>query len=654
MVSTVGTSTTSDATWLPFQRKTFYANGRFWVFYNDGTNMVYCTSTDGSTWSSAITVRAATHGSQFSVWFDGTYLHYAYAYASKIYYRRGTPNSDGSITWSAVEQTVATTYNYAVAPMVSVDSNGYVWIGYKEYDTSYNYYPWVIKSGNNDGTWGTTPFGFPYKLSTTTVNGWMVSVVPLTSGKMLAVYAYDSATVKAKKWDGSAWGSEVATTSAIYHGHYHSAVAQGDDVHLVFLKDTGYDILYVKYTYSSNSFGTETTLQAGATTTSAPVLSIDTATNDLYVFAATKTTGTPSGWTANHIYYVKYTASTGTWGSWTDWIDETTEVLYAADRLTCFYKDYGSKIDLVYMTKTASPYNVKFAYLSITTQQTYTKTFTSDGQLLKRQTKTATTDARLLKRLTKTLTADALLKLIKQKQFTTDSHLLKRQIKTFTADAKLLKQLTKTFLADAIVALHRTKQFTADGKLLKRQAKTFSVDAFLEYLIEKGFTADGLLLKRQTKQFTSDAKLLKRAVKTFSADALLEAIGIKGIDTDALLLKRMSKTFTADAYLMEAQLKGFAVDGLLLKRITATFTADAILQSAILTKKTFKTDAILLKRQTATFTVNAYLTPAPYVAPPPPISMAARRYENPCLLITADGHLLLNINMKKPQYILLD
>jgi hypothetical protein len=134
-------------------------------------------------------------------------------------------------------------------------------------------------------------------------------------------------------------------------------------VHLTFLNKTTYDILYVKYTYSTNSFGTETTLQAGATSTSAPVLSIDPSTNDLYVFAATKTTGTPSGWTANHIYYIKYTASSGTWGSWTDWIDETTEVLFNAGWLTCFYKAYDSKIGLVYLTKTASPWNVKFAFL---------------------------------------------------------------------------------------------------------------------------------------------------------------------------------------------------------------------------------------------------------------------------------------------------
>jgi len=314
----VGTSTTVYAINWSYQRKSFYANGRFWVFYCDGTNMVYKTSTDGSTWSSATTVRADTDAGLFTIWFDGTYLHYAYASSSPIYYRRGTPNSDGTITWSAAEQTVSTTYNQASSPMVSVDSNGYVWIGYYDY-TGSAYYPYVIRSGNNDGTWGTTPSGFPYQLSTTAAT-YYVSIIPLTAGKMLAVYASNGATVKAKRWDGSAWGTEVATTSTIYYGYYHSVVAQGDDAHLVFLKPTSYDIVYVKYTYSSNSFGTETTLRAGngatAAASSAPVISINTLTNDLYVFWA----GYP---TSNHIYYKKYTASTSTWESTVDWISET-------------------------------------------------------------------------------------------------------------------------------------------------------------------------------------------------------------------------------------------------------------------------------------------------------------------------------------------
>jgi hypothetical protein len=358
-------SLSAHATWRPFQRKCFYTAGRFWLFYADGLgNMVYCTSTDGSTWTTPTVIRPANSGEEFSVWFDGTYLHYAYASASSIYYRRGTPNADGSITWSADEQTVSTTYNKAYYPIVSVDSDRYVWIGYRD-QTGTSYYPYVIKSGNNDGTWGTTPSGFPYLLSTYADVGWAVSVIPLTSGKMLVIYAYDTSTVKARKWDGSAWGSEVATTQGIYTGYSHSAVAQGDDVHLVFLRAYTYNIIYVKYTYSSNSFGTETIIVAGATATSMPVLSIDPSTNDLYVFAATKTTGTPSGWTADHIYYIKYTASTGEWGSWTDWKDETTEGLTGAGLLTCFYQAYNSYIGLAYMTKTTSPYNVKFAFLTV-------------------------------------------------------------------------------------------------------------------------------------------------------------------------------------------------------------------------------------------------------------------------------------------------
>jgi hypothetical protein len=372
--SIVGTGTTDTAIYFPFQHKGFYAAGRFWVFYSDGSNMVYRTSTDGSTWSAATTIRAAAYGSTFSVWFDGTYLHYAYAggyitldnsivaSGTSIYYRRGTPNTDGTITWSAPEQTVSTTYNRVFHPMVSVDSNGYVWIGYMDIDSGNYAHPYVIKSGNKDGTWGTTPTGFPYLLSSTSWTMATVSVIPLTSGKMLALYIVTSGSapyggIRARRWDGSAWGTEVTTTSAAYKMAYYSAVAQGDDVHLVFLKNTGYDIIYTKYSYASNSFSAETTLQVGATSSSAPVISINPSTNDLCVFWA----GYP---TSNHIYYRKYTVSTGQWETAVDWIAET-ETLTGNDRLTCFYMAYSNSnyMGLVYMTKTASPYNVKFAFL---------------------------------------------------------------------------------------------------------------------------------------------------------------------------------------------------------------------------------------------------------------------------------------------------
>jgi len=363
--STAGTSTSNIATQYPFQRKSFYANNRFWMFYSDGTNMVYRTSADGSTWSSPTTVRAANSGRTFSIWFDGTYLHYAYA-GTNLYYRRGMPNSDGTITWSAAEQTISLTYPPA-SPFVSVDSSGYAWIGYTDSVFSP---PYVIKSGNNDGTWGTTPSGFPYKLSTLGYTTWKVSIIPLTSNKMLAVYGAKGYTIKARRWTGSSWGSEAATSQAMGGEGYFSAVAQGDNVHLAFLRNRGYDIMYTRYSYSTNDFRTiddavDKRIYRGATSTSAPVISIS-GNNTLYVFWA----GYP---TANHIYY--NASSTGaTWTPTVNWITDATLI---NDRLTSFYKEYGGNTGLAYTTGTSSPYNVRFAYLVTALPDTTPPTFSS-------------------------------------------------------------------------------------------------------------------------------------------------------------------------------------------------------------------------------------------------------------------------------------
>lgn len=357
--STVGTSTCAFPISYSHQRKGFYANTRFWVFYSDGTDMVYKTSTDGTTWSSATSVTACTNGYMFSIWFDGTYFHYAYAaFGTSIYYRKGLPNSDGTTTWSAVEQTVVTTYNKAYYPFVSTDSDGYAWVGYAD-KTGTSCYPYIIKSQYNNGSWGTTPAGFPYKLSTTAsgsygIPNWRISIIPLTVLKMVAIYAYSGITARVQSWNGTAWNIEVATASTTYL-IYHSAVAQDDYVHLTFINSSVSQtwIIYVKYTYSTNSFGAETTItEVAPSSPSAPVISIDDS-NNLYVFTI--------GQILKRIYYYKWNGTN--WVPKVDWITELVDFT-SNDRLSCFYKQYGSYIGLVYGTGGSSPYNVRFAYLT--------------------------------------------------------------------------------------------------------------------------------------------------------------------------------------------------------------------------------------------------------------------------------------------------
>ncbi|MDH5376086.1 MAG: hypothetical protein OEW95_09800 [Candidatus Bathyarchaeota archaeon] len=353
--STVGTTSGAYPVGHAFQRECFFANGRFWVFYCDGTNMLFSSSADGTTWSDPTIVRDSVYGWRFCVFFDGTYVHYVYSSEtnnSPLLYRRGTPNSDGTITWSAAEQTAVAgesgfLYYY---PQITVDSGGYPWIGFYRSGAYPNKNPYVTKSSSNNGIW-TTALGFPYQLNATS-DTWTVQIVALTNLKVLALFARTEEKIHAKRWDGASWGDEITTVSIVQNEDFYSAVNQGDDVHLVFLKNN-YDIIYVKYTYSTNSFGTEQTVQATGSATSAPVLS-KTGNNDLYCFWAK----------SNHIYYKKCVNET--WDTDpTDWIDESTDGIKDNRRIPCFYKAYGSYIGLVYPTKMASPYNVRFAAFAV-------------------------------------------------------------------------------------------------------------------------------------------------------------------------------------------------------------------------------------------------------------------------------------------------
>jgi hypothetical protein len=364
MSSIVGTSTDANSYPDAPARKAFYSNGLFWVFYTDGTNMGFRTSPNGlAPWSAFTAVRACIVEWRFSIFFDGTYVHYAVGTGTAgdpTYYRKGTPNSDGTITWSAAEQSVgnAETNITNASPMICVDSNGYPWIAYRHHNVGAAIrLAYITKSSTKDGTW-TTAAGFPYQLSTTNYPGLVVSAVPLTGGKVLAIWTCRGLPVMSRPWNGSAWGDYAQGTSAIQAESAVSAVNEGDDVDLAFLKQTTYDLVFAKYSYLSNSWGAETIIQPATTDKSWPQLSIDAVKNNLYLWWM----GSPA---ANHIYYKRRTGN-----SWdtnpTDWVDESADGLGANNKHYCFYKAYSGYIGLTYRTLLASPYNVKFAFLTMT------------------------------------------------------------------------------------------------------------------------------------------------------------------------------------------------------------------------------------------------------------------------------------------------
>jgi len=376
--STIATLTTYGYAAVEYacQRKTFYANGRFWVFYYDGASSAgYSTSTDGFSWTpfAPFTSRTCGAGWRFAVALDGTRLHYVFSTGTNgdpLYYRCGLPNADGTITWLDNEQniTIGESDTGHLWPSIAIDSEGRPWVAYARKNATENSrYAYVTTSITSNGTW-ITRVGFPHRLSSTNYTGINVMIVPLTNQKMLAIVSCAGWQIESYLWNGSSWSEKQTTSSAITSDGIIecglSAVNQGDDVHLVFIKDSTHDLVYTKYSYASNSWGPETIVQPAVTSETSPVLSIDSATNMLYCFWA----GAP---TADCIYYKVYNGSAWSFVEGSNpWIIERNLAgYYRYDGLSGFYKSNNNLLGLAYTNGAYGVYQLKFAFLTTKARQ---------------------------------------------------------------------------------------------------------------------------------------------------------------------------------------------------------------------------------------------------------------------------------------------
>lgn len=243
--SIVGTTTSQYGTAYNFNRRSFFANTRYWVFWFDGTNGVFSSSIDGITWEASTSIGASGDGSDVVAHFDGTYVHYVRSKTYVTYYRRGTPNSNGTITWSADEQTIFTgnVNDYYFIPVIVVDSGGHAWIGI-HHVTSTTKTPIVLRNLNTDGTWANT-VAFPYELSSISSGYWTVMPCALTSEKVYVIYGYNNTKFYGKLYDAG-WGSqETITTYNTVDSEGGSATSSGDNVYLTYLeRDLKWRIMY--------------------------------------------------------------------------------------------------------------------------------------------------------------------------------------------------------------------------------------------------------------------------------------------------------------------------------------------------------------------------------------------------------------------------
>ncbi len=295
----------ADSVRIPTQRYGFNTAGRFWVFYQATSTVQeqlwsvrYNSSTDGINWGTPTLIGSGLGGIGVSldIYWDGTYVSYGWAHDgyNDLKYRRGIPNSDGTITWSAAEQNVYKSYAQSIVDFsLIVDSSGYSWFGFGS-TTAIT----IWTSSTNDGTW-TTKNGYPLTLDNPEppLDDWLVFLIPQTNDKLYAVI-YSSIEIQKQiygyAYDGDNWGAkETISTSKMQtnlDGGVNAmidAVNIGDDIHLVFYS-TDNKIKYVKRTDGSWSDESILVTPNYTSTDSSPVLTVwDSNTINMFWIATT-------------------------------------------------------------------------------------------------------------------------------------------------------------------------------------------------------------------------------------------------------------------------------------------------------------------------------------------------------------------------------
>ncbi|MCK4698293.1 MAG: DUF2341 domain-containing protein [Dehalococcoidia bacterium] len=263
-----------DSLEYPFLRKTWYANGRHWTFYVDNNQFRYMSSTDGITWDGPVDIRAT--GGEDDGWQVGTYLddngyfYYAYWWVNGVplVFRRGFLESNGTITWSAAEQTatpVPAFGNYY--PSICVDDGGYPWITYSNSYLGGEVEGMVTKSSTNDGTWVTAP-NYPAQLVAPIASTVTGSIVAMTGGQVFVVRVRAS-NPNLQGWLCDASGPGALQEKAIganidWQSFNHTLVSIGDTAWTAVMTRTGgilSGIYVVKY--QSGSWGDSVKAESG-------------------------------------------------------------------------------------------------------------------------------------------------------------------------------------------------------------------------------------------------------------------------------------------------------------------------------------------------------------------------------------------------------
>jgi len=323
--------------WL---RSSFYAQGRYWIIYEDAGScehqtkcLFYTSSIDGINWLPSVPVLEAgvsihVTKKDFSIVSDGLTNVFYVRYNETSYqgtcgqnlqFGHGTIGTSGSISWSAENTVISANGTETLNnPVVRLDSNNQVWVGFLFYKqiacgaSVDQFLPQVIHSSGTDYTiWtGLTT------LSTDHNKDWGVDLVSTGKGTMYAAYWTEISgknDLHGKAYNTTWSSDEQISPIADTVDTDVQIFANGVTVHAVWIDTTTQKLSYNGRTFVAPSSGTWGTTFRISTSECCSTGSIhyptpwsgtyDSNTNNIYIWWY--------NWTLNRVDY--YNGLSTTW-----------------------------------------------------------------------------------------------------------------------------------------------------------------------------------------------------------------------------------------------------------------------------------------------------------------------------------------------------
>lgn len=351
MAVTIGNSAQQYAMRDFPQRKLFYANGRHWVFWGDGsgtgTSIRFVSSTDGSSWTGESGVPEASiylgRSYMFSVWSDDTYVYIIWTHSSIgivgiIKYKRGLLNADGTITWDGVETVDADTSRFR--PSICKASDGKIWAVYADRDST------EVLYNVRNGSWGA-----PTQLKNTSGITYQ-GVIPFSSGGQVYIVYCESGveTLYGYLWNGASMSGRqtVSTDTLTSLGWWSLSIDGNDYVHICYRigVDGSGSIRHVKRT---TNWQAPVTVHDGGLTSVKPFICASPSSSYVYCF-----------WhISNTFYYKRYDGSN--WDALATTLD--TDANVQNTNFNCFWWVENSLIGVCWNRGTETPYDVRYITL---------------------------------------------------------------------------------------------------------------------------------------------------------------------------------------------------------------------------------------------------------------------------------------------------